>query len=145
MEAFVTDQWLLQEQEWEALAVTWSGLSRKEQRSVAVVQYMCVIRDCQLVTVFRAPVGLLVALPRYRKSPERNAESAASARAARTVDGERRWKGRVAPLDQFSDAQLPELGIEVNCDHVSRFISGVHLLADVERGRPGAPITKRIR
>jgi|tagenome__1003787_1003787.scaffolds.fasta_scaffold20973610_4 hypothetical protein len=132
------------EQQRLALAVAWNSLPRSEQRKVAVVEYYCQVRSCPLLTVFQAPDGLLVALPRYRKSPQRNAAgSVASARAKRTVDGDRRWRARVALLEEFADPLLPQWGVEVNCDHVSKPISGVELLGDVQQGCPGSPFIRR--
>src|SRR3954451_622635 len=127
----------LLEQQRLALVLAWGSLSRSEQRKVAVVEYYCRARSCPLLTVFQAPDGLWVALPRYRKSPERNAAgSVASARGRRTVDGDRRWRPRVASLDDFADPLLPQLGVELNCDHYSQAISGAELLGDVQKGRP---------
>jgi hypothetical protein len=132
------------EQYRQGLALAWNSLPRSEQRKVAVVEYYCQVRSCPLLTVFQAPGGLLVALPGYRKSPQRNAAgSVASARARRTVDGDRRWRARVAPLEEFADPLLPQLGVELNCDHVSTPISGVELLGDVRQGRPGDPVVRR--
>jgi hypothetical protein len=132
------------EQQRAALAVTWGSLSRSQRRRVAVVEYYCTVRDCPLLAVFRAPDGLWVWLPRYRKSPQRNAAgSVASARAKRTVDGDRRWQPRVIPLDEVADPLLPQLGMELNCDHLSRPVSGVKLLVDVDNGRPGVPVVRR--
>jgi hypothetical protein len=83
-------------------------------------------------------------LPGYRKSPQRNAAgSVASARARRTVDGDRRWRARVVPLEEFVDPLLPALGAPLNCAHLSRAVSGVELGADVRRGRPGFPLVRR--
>jgi hypothetical protein len=132
------------EQHSQALALAWASLPRSKQRKVAVVEYYCQVRDCPLLTVFQAPDGLLVALPGYRKSPQRNAAgSTASARARRTVDGDRRWRARVVPLEEFVDPLLPELGVPLNCDHLSMAVSGVELWADVQQGRPGDPVVRR--
>ena len=128
------------EQYLQGLALAWESRTRSQRRQVAVVEYYCRQRHCLLLTVFQSPDGLFVTLPRYRKSPERNAAgSVPSARAKRTVDGDRRWKPRVAPLDQFADPLLPQLSVELNCNHYSQALSGVALLADVNSGRPGAP------
>jgi hypothetical protein len=131
------------EQYRQGLTLAWSSLSRSKRHQVAVVEYYCRVRSCPLLTVFQTSEGLLVALPRYRKSPERNAAgSVASARGRRTVDGDRRWRPRVASLDEFADPLLPQLGVELNCDHYSQAISGVELLGDVQKGRPGAPFVR---
>ena len=140
MAVVMTDARLQREQALEALAVAWWALPRSQRRRVAFLEYYCQARLCLLLSVFQSPEGLMVALPRYRKSPERNeAGSAPSARARRTVDGDRRWKPRVAPMEEFADLLLPQLGVELNCDHLSLFRSGVDLLADVDRSKPGLP------
>jgi hypothetical protein len=103
------------EQHRQALALAWGSLSGSQRRKVSVVEYYCRVRSCPLLTVFQVPGGLLsVALPRYRKSPQRNAAgSTASARVRRTVDGDRRWRARVVRLEEFADPLLPQLGVEV--------------------------------
>jgi hypothetical protein len=145
VEDVVTNSREEREQYRQALALAWGSLSGSQRRKVSVVEYYCRVRSCPLLTVFQVPGGLLlVALPRYRKSPQRNGVgSVASARAQRTVDGDRRWRARVVPLEEFADPLLPQLGVEVNCDHVSKPVSGVELLGHVQQDRPGSPFVRR--
>ncbi|GAB3349987.1 hypothetical protein GCM10027300_13540 [Modestobacter lapidis] len=142
----MTDPLTSREQEIQALGMAWSSLSRSHRRRAAVLEYYCQQRDCPLLTCFQTPRGLLVWLPQYRRSASRNAaESAASARARRTLDGDRRWKPRVFEVDQIADPLLPEqVGVQLNCDHLTRFVSGGLLLGDMRKGRPGAPFTLRL-
>ncbi|MCU1614701.1 MAG: hypothetical protein JWO98_2241 [Frankiales bacterium] len=140
----MTDPWLDREQRREALVLAWGSLTRSQRKKVAVVEYFCKARSCSLLTVFRSPEGLFVALPRYRNSPERNAAtSVEAARVTRTVDGDRRWKPRVGPLEEFAQADLPTLGLDLNCDHYSGMRPGPELLSDVRQGRPGNPFVRR--
>jgi len=142
----VTDPLTVREQEIQALGMAWSSLTRSQRRRAALLEYYCKQRDCPLMTCFQSPRGPLVWLPQYKKSPKRNAEeSVASARARRTLDGDRRWKPRVFELDQVADALLPDqLGVELICDHTTHFVPGGQLLSALQRGRPGAPFTVRI-
>lgn len=81
---------------------------------VVLASWRCSPRGCLLLDVFQiVGVGLAAYTPPFRQSPELNEETAPTARAQRTSDGERRWVER-------ADVLLPdELEYWLSCDHLS--------------------------
>lgn len=106
------------------------ALSRK-----TVVQYRCRSgRGCDLGRLVSSPMGLILALPAFRLSPERNASTSSGSRATRTSDGDRRW--------QPNSDVLPSGGVEplLRCDHVDAFpVTAEQMHRDAET-RPRRPI-----
>lgn len=94
-----------------------------------VITYRCAQRRCLLVDVLQIPDEVIVYFPRYRRSPQKNPDSSsASARAQKTLDGDRRWIGHVAVLRHT-------INLTMNCDHVlGKVIDLSSVQADVDAG-----------
>lgn len=101
----------------------------------AVVQYRCRSgRGCDLGRLVSSPMGLILALPAFRLSPERNASTSVESRASHTSDGDRRW--------QPNSDVLPSGGVEplLRCDHVDAYpVTAEQMHRDAET-RPPRPI-----
>ena len=94
------------------------------------LRYRCA-RNCTLLEVYRFPdLGLVLQQPRYKHSPRLNAESSnESGRAANTVDGDRRWKGRTYLIEAC-------LNVVLECDHLHAVVVGrERVIADAGAGR----------
>jgi len=105
---------------------------------VVVHRYIC--RDdqgCQLATVIKIDSRILCRTRDYKQSPGLNAASSVpTARAARTLDGDRHW-----PSHTFDVTALDHEGVAVpmNCRHARRNVLLVDILAAVGTASPGHP------
>ena len=116
------------------------GLKRIRESS-AVLEYFCKARrGCLLLLVWRTRDGLMFYQPGYKLAPDFNTEhSTADGRAANTVDGDRRWKPQAGALHGFY-RDLPDGGgLQLQCGHVSRLVSGNELLDQAQAATPGQP------
>lgn len=93
-----------------------------------VLTYRCRQR-CRLLEVLRTPRGIILAVAGYKLSPTANTSTAPSARAKRTVDGDRRWMARAIFIEDAYNVGL-------NCDHVrSHVLDLATIEADLAAGR----------
>lgn len=108
------------------------GMKNRQQSALAVhrsmvasgslarhtrLEYRCHDHGCCLARVFDTPKGPAVYKPSFRYSPERNENTAPTARQRETLDGERRWREQADLLDVDPPAGQ---GVEywLNCDHL---------------------------
>jgi hypothetical protein len=92
----------------------------------ATVIYRCQTRNCVLMYVFVTRGLHVVHQPRYKLSNEVNQrESADTARARHTLDGDRRWKEETFLLRQ-ADGQL-----SLQCDHCRAKVQVDSIASDV--------------
>lgn len=109
---------------------------------VIVGRYICAPRGCRLATVLRVGSKTILSTRDYKLSPGKNeADSVASARSKRTLDGQRHWPSQVFDLDDMGAS--PGLGIKVTCRHVERVLDPREVLALTSArypGRPGPPV-----
>jgi hypothetical protein len=120
----------------------YKAMTRKERRQVLLAEYSCRTRGCLLLHVWNTPQGRCYYQPRYALSPEVNkAESVEAARQKRTSDGNHKWMARWGSLDELLEfcGEEPDLGIDLNCDHVRERITGRRLGAAVDGVTPGSP------
>jgi len=95
-----------------------------KQRALA---YRCP-RRCLLLDVVPTPQGLLLHVPRYKLSPQLNAElTSGSGRAKNTEDGDRRWLGQ----SFFEEAAV---NCSLTCDHTRGVIELAEIHEDLRAG-----------
>lgn len=102
--------------------------NEKIRKKTLALVYRCHNRErCTLAEIYPSPQGVLVHLPPYKRSPERNAETSnAEGREVNTLDGDRRWKGNSFFIEYA-------LNLTLNCDHVdSRIIDREQVLSDLK-------------
>lgn len=105
--------------------------------SATLLEYRCRRHGCLLLRVFQTPEGPGVFRPAFRRSPEANASSHATARKEHTSDGDRRW----VAAGELLDVDPPTgLGVEwwTNCDHLLNApIPSERINADLSSGTRG--------
>ena len=105
--------------------------NEKIRKKTLSLVYRCSNKErCTLAEIYPSPQGVLVYLPPYKRSPERNQEtSSAEGRRVNTIDGERRWKGRAFFIEAAWNLTL-------NCDHIdTHLIDREQVLDDLKSDR----------
>ena len=128
--------------EHQQLAAFWESLDRPAQNQILLAEYRCKQkRKCLLLHAFRLPAGRFFYKPRYELSPERTAaEPSPSARAKRTIDGDRKWRSRAGSLDEIIEffSHAPQSGgLGLDCDHIRSVLATASRLDADTSGTPG--------
>lgn len=90
-----------------------------------LLSYRCP-RRCLLLDVVNTPNGLILHRPRYKLSPQVNAESSnASGRSKNTEDGDRRWRANTGFVETWGN-------VPMSCDHVRVTLNLDELQADLD-------------
>ncbi len=109
---------------------------------VTLHRYLCRARSCMIATVFRLDRLTLCAVRDYTYSPGLNeAVSVPSARAKKTLDGDRHWPGHVYDVEELADFNAGDVkaGMDMNCRHQRGVVLPDDVLAKVAGVRPGHP------
>jgi len=105
--------------------------NEKIRKKTLALTYRCHTRErCTLAEIYPSPNGVLVYLPPYKRSPQRNQEtSSPEGRKANTSDGDRRWNGHAFFIEAAWNLTL-------NCDHIdTHIIDREQVLEDMKSDR----------
>lgn len=108
-------------------------------RRVVVHRYQCHKCFKVLGTVVSVGDRIICRTTPYKFSPGLNeARSVAAAREKNTLDGERFWPGHTFDVTWLAEWG-PDMGIGMNCRHVTHTVKAVDILERVKGVKPGHP------
>lgn len=129
----------------DLIAAAYESASAERLRPTLLVEYRCRGQGCLLWRVWRSPRGMCFYLPGYKLSSARtDAETVETARAKRTSDGYRKWRGRGGLLDRLRDWPPEVVGMLFQCDHTKVHRRADQLIADAEAATPGKPTRRHL-